>query len=448
MKSLITQKASPVVMKSSAVIHSGGEGMTAFGRKVFNVLIYVAYRELLEKEKHTIKLSDLYCLLGHTCNRPDSYIRKTLEHLVNTKLKFNILEKYKGPMRGDGHPVSWHLIGNGILQYSFPEPLRIMLADPNMYARIKIYVENIIIGNFSLILYEICSDYYRIKDENGMTPVITIENFKDLMNVKGKYEKFKSLRQWVIDKAMLEINEKSDIFVTMKKIKKGRTVIAVQFIITKNKNYVDGFIDIPENFQLSLFDQKGNPEIHVQEIEETPHRNEGLEITKTTLISLRFVNNEIQNLIKKYGERKVIDYVKLYTLQTTHIENKKGWICEALEKKYDLSLLRQGEEKKQKKERRKREDTEKGEQEKKEELERKEQNIKIEKWIKKNPKLYEELCVEELATLEKERGSIFRLLAKKVRDENKKPLEILMENKRYCAGVRDRIIQEYISCPQ
>jgi plasmid replication initiation protein len=67
----------------------------------------------------------------------------------------------------------------------------------------------------------------------------TLDELRELLDVEGKHDRFDSLRQRLIDPALMEINEKSNLSVEYAKEREGRKVTALRFFIrTKEKIYV------------------------------------------------------------------------------------------------------------------------------------------------------------------------------------------------------------------
>ena len=81
---------------------------------------------------------------------------------------------------------------------------------------------------YSIRLFELLSQYrstgFRIE---------TLENIRFSLNVK--YEKYGDLKRFVIQKAVDELNIKSNLKITFEPIKKGRSVVAVKFFFIENK---------------------------------------------------------------------------------------------------------------------------------------------------------------------------------------------------------------------
>ena len=84
-----------------------------------------------------------------------------------------------------------------------------------MYSKLDLFAIRDLNSKYSVALYELIKDYQNI---GGIT--ITVENFRKLMGIdQGKYRYFTMLEQKVIQKAVTEINQKTDIHITFQSIK-------------------------------------------------------------------------------------------------------------------------------------------------------------------------------------------------------------------------------------
>ena len=64
---------------------------------------------------------------------------------------------------------------------------------------------------------------------------ITIETLKSWLQVEDKYTAFFDFKKRVITPALKEINEKSDLLVSVEQIKRGRAIHALKFLISQKK---------------------------------------------------------------------------------------------------------------------------------------------------------------------------------------------------------------------
>lgn len=91
----------------------------------------------------------------------------------------------------------------------------------------KIVIKNVstLKSVYSIRLYELLMQFKVIGDR-----LISIDDFRSMLGLdEKKYATFKSLNQWVIKPAIKELNQKSDLSVSVDTVKKGRSVFALHF---------------------------------------------------------------------------------------------------------------------------------------------------------------------------------------------------------------------------
>lgn len=81
-------------------------------------------------------------------------------------------------------------------------------------------------GFHSIRLYEILAQYR----STGWREV-TVKDLKDWLQVSDKYDRWDNFKSRVLTPAINEINEKSDLFIDLETIKRGRSIHALRFII-------------------------------------------------------------------------------------------------------------------------------------------------------------------------------------------------------------------------
>ena len=82
----------------------------------------------------------------------------------------------------------------------------------------------------SIRIYELITQYRKVGERE-----ITIEELKKWLQVEDKYPRFNNFKQWVLEPSIAEINEKSDLMVSVEQIKRGRTIHALKFLISPKK---------------------------------------------------------------------------------------------------------------------------------------------------------------------------------------------------------------------
>ena len=87
-------------------------------------------------------------------------------------------------------------------------------------------------SRYSLRLYELVIQYLKMSE----TPVFELKKFRFQMGLlPNEYDRMNNFKKKVLDLAVSEINEKTDIFIRYDNIKKGRVIIGFKFFIEKKK---------------------------------------------------------------------------------------------------------------------------------------------------------------------------------------------------------------------
>ena len=223
------------VIKASPAIQVQGK-MTHLQRRAWNVLLANAYNELPHKEIHSVGMVELAAKLGFDSGNQE-YLKETLEALVDFTVKWNVLGKDE---RDDEWGVAALLaeakIKNGICSYAFAPTLRHKLHNPRIYSKLNLRLQNQFKGQYALILWEVCFDYFDTDRGQGETPFIPLETFKELMGLdETDYPAFKELNRNVIKSAINEINALTAYRVEVEHKRIGRKIAELKFRITRVK---------------------------------------------------------------------------------------------------------------------------------------------------------------------------------------------------------------------
>lgn len=217
-----------ILKKHVSAIHIGAK-LSLLQRKLVNALLYNAYDELLTAREHSISASVLCEMIGFD-SKNIGYLKAALKGLMETVVEFDVME--------DDGEQSWEAmvllpyakIKGGTCTYRYERALAEKLYHPDIYSKINLSVLREMQSTHSLVLYENCHRYVGA----GQTAVWDIDVFRRLMGVEDKYKEFKVLRRDVINPAMKEVNQVSNINLELVTSRKGRQVAAVQFIVKPN----------------------------------------------------------------------------------------------------------------------------------------------------------------------------------------------------------------------
>lgn len=298
-----TNKKEVEIKKHSAVVQMSNK-ITAQQRKAFNALIYIARSILKEKPgtyEFQIDLATLKKLSGIESTN-NTQLKQALDGLVHAVVKFNILGKDNKEIWGVFALLAGATIKNGIVEFGFAPQIHKTLLNPQIYTALDLNVIKGLDSKYSIAIYELARDYINVE-----IPKMTIETFRELMGIEEKqYKNSAHLKQKVIDPAVNEVTEKTEIAVTYDLLRKGRKVTAIKLQAQSN-NLLDG----------------GEEDKKERELDEL------LVLLPPELMKLESVKAQLKKFIDSQGS----DYVRsniTYSLKTAKT-NLKFYLQKALE---------------------------------------------------------------------------------------------------------------------
>ncbi|MCY3741075.1 MAG: replication initiation protein, partial [Candidatus Poribacteria bacterium] len=220
-------KASPAIQIQSKITH--------LQRRAWNVLLANAYNELPNTDIYSVSVAELSRKLGFNSHNAD-YLKETLEALVDCTVEWNILGKDNKQEWGVASLLASAKIKDGICTYGFAPHLRLQLHNPRIYTKLNLRLQNQFTSKYALVLWEVCFDYFDADRQQGETPFMSIEIFREFMGLeKNEYKIYKALNRDVIKPAIKEINDLTDYYVEVEQKRFKRKIAELKFRITKVK---------------------------------------------------------------------------------------------------------------------------------------------------------------------------------------------------------------------
>ena len=311
-------KASPAIQIQSKITH--------LQRRAWNVLLANAYNELPNKDIHRVSVAELAKKLGFNSHNED-YLKETLEALVDCTVEWNILGKDKEEEWGVASLLAEVRIKDGICTYAYPPYLRTKLYNPRIYTKLNLRLQNQFTSRYTMILWEVCFDYFDIARNQGETPFIPIETFRELMGLEqGEYPVFKVLNRDVIKPAITEINTLTNFFIEVEQKRIGRRIGELKFKISRLK-------ELPslEPTQMPLFaDVEDLPTIAIKLIQAGVSRKEALRIANQEWdVVDAAARPEDKEFFAVYVEEKIG-----LARHATSVKNAGGFIVKAIQENY------------------------------------------------------------------------------------------------------------------
>lgn len=236
-----------VIKKHNAAIHITNDKMSLLQRKLFNVLVWRAYPHLTNKEEYEIELAILLRMSGYDSTNTEHF-KRSVKKIASIQLEWNLMKDSK-EVWGFANLLSDCEIKDGICNYSIPPKLRRLLYNPDVYTLLQLNITKLFKSKYSLTLYENCYRY--INTEHKTTGWIGLELFRKLIGADTKlYIDFNELKRRVIEPSVEEVNEISNILLTVDYEKKKRKVTGIKFGITLK----DGCPDINQATNMEVLD--------------------------------------------------------------------------------------------------------------------------------------------------------------------------------------------------
>ena len=312
-------KASPAIQIQSKI--------SLLQRRAWNVLLANAYNELPDKEIHSVSVVELAAKLGFGDGNQE-YLKEVLKSIVDCQVEWNVLDKDKKEEWGVAGLLAEVRIREGICFYQFPHTLRLKLHNPRVYAKLNLRLQNRFRSRYALVLWEVCFDYFDTTRDQGETPFIPLETYRELMGLRtDDYTTFKSLNQWVIKPAVKEINDLTSYRVQVEQKRLGRKIAELKFRITRVKH-------LP--VQESLFpDIENLPLVAVELIQADIDRKVAQKIADQ---AWDFVNPEKLPEPGTYPSFAAYAAEKIeISLHAAEVKNRGGFIIEAIRENYQDS---------------------------------------------------------------------------------------------------------------
>ena len=319
------------VIKASPAIQIQGK-ITHLQRRAWNVLLANAYNELPHKDIHSVSVAELAAKLGFD-SKNEKYLKEALRALRNCEVQWNILGKDKKQEWGVAGLLSEARIKNGICYYEYSHTIRQKLHNPRIYTKLNLRLQSRFKSQYALVLWEVCFDYFDTDRDQGETPFILLETFRELMGVgTDEYSSFPFLNRDVIKPAIKEINDLTDYHVEVEQKRIGRRIGELKFRITRVKQ-------LP--VQESVFpDIENLPAVALELVQAEIDRKMALQIAAA---EWDFVNPEKLPVPGSYAD--FLSYISEkieMSVDVVGVKNRAGYIVEAIRENYqDPELQKQ-----------------------------------------------------------------------------------------------------------
>lgn len=213
--------------------------ITTLGRKSYNVLLYLAQEQGMEKDVFRTPLDSVVRGLDFDSN-DHALIKKHLRAMVSTTVE------WQSPTSGEG--AAWNVSGllaharlskergQVWVEWSYAVNLKQELLDPSVFARLRLEVISQLRTHAGVVLYEICTRYKDI----GRTARQPWRWWYPVLSGNPHTEKtdrleYRIFKRDTLKPAIAEVNAITDLEIELVEHKQGRFIDEIQFHIGRKK---------------------------------------------------------------------------------------------------------------------------------------------------------------------------------------------------------------------
>lgn len=242
-----------ILLKKHARLVRISNTISLFQRKLWNVLLFNAYRELGKKGTFKVTLADIRKEMSWE-GKNHRLLPDALEGLCQTAVRWGYFED-------DGDfGVTTLLAGaeyhEGVITYSFAPLLIPFLTDPKLFGMINLRLSCRLKSKYSLSLYENAVVFIDPQRKSGRSQFISVPDLYDLLGASPE-KSMRDFKRDCLELAIDEINTKTNITLDVEYNRSGRGrsggIHAVQLIVTLKPQHeldLDNLVEIQINQEL------------------------------------------------------------------------------------------------------------------------------------------------------------------------------------------------------
>lgn len=245
------RESSQILFKHLGAVHTQ-TALTITQRKLSNVMLRNALNTIGQDKEHKIPMKEiLEALDWDSTQKAPETLRESLRDLARVQIQWNILGRDNKNKWTTSALLAHVSIKDGYVYYSYSLALRELFQNPNIYARLNLDVQRKFKNKHAVILWElICGDLSAKKEEKVSTEWIPYEKVLELtdLHTNNYLKRYTSFKERVLDSAICEINESSDIIMGYEEKRVNRKITHLRFFGEKKKVMPQG--DSPSELQL------------------------------------------------------------------------------------------------------------------------------------------------------------------------------------------------------
>jgi plasmid replication initiation protein len=259
-------------------------------------------------KRHCLSVQAFTNLLELTGSVKYTELRKITKGLMQKVLE--IID----PDKNTSTLVNWinyskYFHNEGMIEFSFSEEMKpFLLHLKSQFTSIEVTDLMQFKSIHAIRIYELLKQYETIGER-----VLGIEEIKQYCGVANKFKNYPDFERYLLLIAQKEITSKSDINFEFERIKKGRKIVSIKFIISKNRDY----------------ELRKNPDAQLQEIKRKPALHYQLEEFG---ISKKMINT----VMRDNDEQTINNAIRCVEIQSTRtlVRNPKAMLVSAIKERW------------------------------------------------------------------------------------------------------------------
>ncbi|CAB3767410.1 replication initiation protein [Paraburkholderia humisilvae] len=235
----VEKHATSVTMRKAkeAIFVFPEKPLSVLQRRLFNACVYFAQRKP-DLQSWVVQLSQLEPIIGYNDSSNRRYIMGELISLMKAHVIWDATVNPEDRKLTASTLLAdvTYLVDQRAYEFSFSPKLRGVLLNPEIWQRLDLAISQRFRSMGSPPLYEWCKRYER----TGTTSRWAWEDFRHavvgIVKEDSIYLQYKFFKSKILKRAIAEVNELSDIDVTLREHKNGRVVEQIQFEVHRKNS--------------------------------------------------------------------------------------------------------------------------------------------------------------------------------------------------------------------
>ncbi len=229
-----------MVKKSQLMVRESRYKLSEVAMKSLSLLIAQIHENDEEFKQYSLEIKELMSITGSKSKNVDHYIDVLTNELMSNPF-------WVGTSKFNWVTVADYRTNEGYVHFEIHQRLKPFLLELKKdYLTYEISNVMHLKSPYVIRLYELCKDHFNAKKDksiykNGVFFEMKISEFRELFGIPNTYQYSSGIKLRILNKAMLQFAEKTDIKISYEEKKKGNKVESV--IITVNSN-LKGSADI------------------------------------------------------------------------------------------------------------------------------------------------------------------------------------------------------------